>query len=222
MDLNILLEEAQIQPRQVVQFDIGKATKLDLSKNNQELHQVDLNDANAFCDFINQEVAKQGASVGWGGYGEERGLYSRSELFEEEEPRTIHLGIDIWAEAGTQVYCPIDAEVQSFANRRVHGDYGPVIILKHEVQGTVFHTLYGHLSQESLEGLAVGQPIEQGKAFASYGKYEENFHWPPHLHFQVIVDLQGNEGDYPGVCRASEKAWYLSNCPDPYGLVAGG
>ena len=91
----------------------------------------------------------------------------------------------------------------------------PVIILKHQVNGTEFHTLYGHLSTESLNGLEVGQKIEQGQAFASFGKYEENFHWPPHLHFQVIVDMQGIEGDYPGVCRKSESVFYFDNCPDP-------
>ena len=215
MDLKTLLEAAGIKPARVVDFDIDRDARLDLSKNNETLHAVDLNDADAFCSFIDGQIAAQGAVVGWGGYREERGLYSRSELFEEEEPRTIHLGIDIWTDAGTPVFAPLDAVVHSFANRKVHGDYGPVIILKHQVNGTEFHTLYGHLSTESLNGLIVGQKVEQGQAFASFGKYEENFHWPPHLHFQVIVDMQGIEGDYPGVCRKSESGFYFDNCPDP-------
>jgi len=220
MDLNTLLKSANIEPAQVAQFDINAAARLDLSKDNETLQQIDLNNANDFCGFINQQITAQGAYVGWGGYREERGLYSRSELFEEEEPRTIHLGIDIWTVAGTPVYAPLDATVHSFANRDVHGDYGPVIILKHEVNGTEFHTLYGHLSTESLDGLNVGQSIKQGEQFASLGKYEENFHWPPHLHFQVIIDMQGMEGDYPGVCRKSESEYFFANCPDPYVFVA--
>ena len=219
MDLPKLLNQAQIEPARVVYFDIEKAAQLDLSKGNEALRAIDLNDADAFSGYINALIAEQGATFGWGGYREERGLYSRSDLFEEEEPRTIHLGIDIWAEAGTPVYAPLDAEVHSFANRDVHGDYGPVIILRHEVGGTVFHTLYGHLSTESLSGLEVGKAIKRGQQFASFGQYSENFHWPPHLHFQVIVDMQGIEGDYPGVCKKSESDFYFENCPDPRPLL---
>lgn len=219
MDLNALLKEADLKPASVVKFDLEKAVRLDLSKNNEALHRLDLNDADAFCSFIDAQIAAQEAVVGWGGYREERGLYSRSELFEEDELRTIHLGIDIWAEAGTPVYAPLAATVHSFANRKVHGDYGPVIILKHNLNGTEFHTLYGHLSTESLKGLEVGKRLEQGQPFASFGKYAENFHWPPHLHFQVIIDMQGIKGDYPGVCRKSESDFYFENCPDPFPFI---
>ena len=219
MDLLRLLNQAKVEPVQVVQFDIEKAAQLDLSKRNEALSAIDLNDSAAFSGYINELIAQQGATFGWGGYREERGLYSRSDLFEEEEPRTIHLGIDIWAEAGTPVYAPLGATVHSFANRDVHGDYGPVIILRHEIGSTVFHTLYGHLSSESLTDLEVGKTSKKGRQFATFGKYSENFHWPPHLHFQVIVDMQGIEGDYPGVCKKSESDFYFENCPDPRALL---
>jgi len=32
---------------------------------------------------------------------------------------------------------------------------------------------------------------------------------------QLIFDMEGKEGDYPGVCRFSEREVYLHNCPDP-------
>lgn len=215
-----MLKTAAIKPAQVIRFDINSAVRLDLSKDNEQLRLIDLNNADEFSGFISDQIAMKGGNIGWGGYREERSLYSRSELFEEEEPRTIHLGIDIWTEAGTQVFAPLAAEVHSFDYRDVHGDYGPVIILKHSVNGTEFHTLYGHLSTTSLAGLEVGQRIEQGQRFATLGAYEENFHWPPHLHFQVIIDMQGHKGDYPGVCRVSERAYYFANCPDPYVLLS--
>lgn len=221
MEIKTLLKTADIQPARVIPFDVNAATRLDLSKDNKLLQQIDLNNPDAFSGFINDQIATAGAEVGWGGYREERGLYSRSELFDEEEPRTIHLGIDIWTDAGTEVFAPLDAEVHSFDNREVHGDYGPVIILKHSVAGTEFHTLYGHLSTASLAGLEVGQRIGQGQPFAWLGRYEENFHWPPHLHFQLIMDMQEHRGDYPGVCKASESAYYFANCPDPAVLVFG-
>jgi hypothetical protein len=46
-----------------------------------------------------------------------------------------------------------------------------------------------------------------------------NGNWPPHLHFQLIRDMQGKRGDYPGVVRADELAFYRDNCPDPMALL---
>jgi len=211
--LEELLLENKISPTKVIQIEPEQLVELNLSKNNKALAKVDLNDEKAFTDFIFKHL--QDGQVGIGGYGEERSLYSRSNLFEGEEPRSVHLGIDIWTNAGTEVHCPVDATVHSYANRNVHGDYGPVIILQHDINGFVFYTLYGHLAQKSLVGLCKGKTIQQGENFAWLGRYEENFHWPPHLHFQLIIDIQGFEGDYPGVCKKSEAEEYLNNCPDP-------
>jgi hypothetical protein len=35
------------------------------------------------------------------------------------------------------------------------------------------------------------------------------------LHFQIINDMQGKKGDYPGVSSKKELAFYKKNCPDP-------
>ena len=67
----------------------------------------------------------------------------------------------------------------------------------------------------SLAGLEVGQFISAGEKFAAFGIAAENGHWPPHLHFQLMFDMQGKKGDYPGVCQFSNKEAYLANCPDP-------
>jgi murein DD-endopeptidase MepM/ murein hydrolase activator NlpD len=75
--------------------------------------------------------------------------------------------------------------------------------------------LYGHLSLNSIRNLQPGDRFSKGDIFAEFGIPVENGQWPPHLHFQVIKDLQGYAGEYPGVCRNSEKEKYLSNCPDP-------
>lgn len=221
MNLAALLKTSGIKHYPVVDFDWENQPfhKFDLSHTNKELDAIDLNDEQAFTNYIFEKLKTSQVNMGIGGYGEKRSLYCRSNLFEGEEPRTIHLGIDIWAEAGTAIYCPLDATVHSFANRAVHGDYGPVIILRHQIGEEHINTLYGHLSTESLDGLSVGQSIAKGQQFASIGTYSENFHWPPHLHFQVIKDMQGIEGDYPGVCKESESAFYLNNCPDPAILI---
>ena len=60
-----------------------------------------------------------------------------------------------------------------------------------------------------------GKRIIKGEVFTEFGMRFENGNWPPHLHLQVIADLQNWNGDYPGVCKFSEKETWLSNCADP-------
>jgi hypothetical protein len=47
------------------------------------------------------------------------------------------------------------------------------------------------------------------------GNCAENVGWSPHVHFQIIMDMQGKKGDYFGVCSENEKDFYLQNCPNP-------
>ncbi len=217
--LDALLHAHRIKPSPVVPFDLTEAIPLDFSQDNEALACIDLNDEEVFHRFVFDQISK--GTVGIGGYGEVRTMYSRSSLFEGEEPRTIHLGVDLWAPAGTPVFAPLAGRIHSFDNRAFHGDYGPVIILEHLLGERIIYSLYGHLSKASLVGKAVGKPIEKGAQFAWLGKYEENFHWPPHLHFQLMWDMEGYAGDYPGVCKASEQERYLANCPDPIGILGG-
>jgi peptidoglycan LD-endopeptidase LytH len=166
--------------------------------------------------YVAAERQRQGGEVGYGGYGEERLLYWNSPHFGAEgERRTIHLGLDLWAPAGTPVYAPLEGRVHSFAYNGQVLDYGATIILEHELGGQAFYTLYGHLALSSLEGLAAGQPISKGQALARFGPPAENGGWPPHLHLQLILDMQGYAGDFPGVARRSEASRWLALCPDP-------
>jgi len=143
-------------------------------------------------------------------------VYRRSRHFDGDgEPRSIHLGIDIWLEAYTPVYTPLDAKVHSFANNDNFGDYGATIILQHELEGIPFYTLYGHLSLASLSDLKEGKSYKAGDKIAEIGADPENGHWPPHLHFQLITDMLDKKGDFYGVAPPSEKEAYAKLCPDP-------
>jgi peptidoglycan LD-endopeptidase LytH len=156
-----------------------------------------------------------------GGYGENRSDYA-TPLFapDGEEPRTVHLGLDIFAAAGTPVFAPLPGRVQSFADNAQPGDYGPTIILQHDPErGVRFFTLYGHLARESIADLRVGQPVMAGERIGVLGGREVNGGWPPHLHLQVILDIGDWRGDFPGVCKASETARWLARCPDPRPLI---
>ena len=104
--------------------------------------------------------------------------------------------------AGTPVLAPLPARIHSLADNANFGDYGPTVVLEHNLEGVVFYTLYGHLARREWAQLRPGQPLAQGEMFATVGPWPENGDWPPHLHFQLITDMQGRSGDFPGVSAA--------------------
>lgn len=202
----------------VVDFDPehDQLLALDFTAANTELSNDILDNIDRFSGWVEEKLALNHAKYGIGGYNEHRTIYSRSAHFDTgEEPRRLHLGVDIWAPAGTSIYNFYDATVQSFVNNDNYGDYGATIILAYDIAGCKFNALYGHLSLASLNNLEEGMLIKAGTEFAALGNKDENGCWPPHLHFQLIEDMQGLKGDYPGVCKFSEREKYLANCPDP-------
>lgn len=192
-----------------------KLLQMDFSEDNTTLTPAVYNDINAFTKYVNDQLKSANAKYGLGGYNEKRAMYGRSDVFDGgDEPRRLHLGIDIWGVPNTAVMAPVDGIVHSFAFNNAMGDYGATIIVTHQLENVTFHTLYGHLSLNSIKNLQQGDRIHGGDVIAGFGIPVENGHWPPHLHFQIIIDLEGMEGDYPGVCKYSEREKYLANCPD--------
>ena len=188
---------------------------IDLSVTNKKLAKLDLSDPEAMDGYIADYLKVKGGKVAFGGYKEKRNLYKSHSLFEKSAtgPRNIHLGIDFWARAGTAVIAVLDGTVHSFKDNNSIGDYGPTIILKHRFSTIEFFTLYGHLSKSSLTDLYPGKPVKAGVTIGSLGTPEENVNYAPHLHFQCIIDLEGREGDYPGVCNSKDLEFYSKNCP---------
>lgn len=215
-----ILKKYQKGFQPVVAFDPEKdpLLVLDFTEANTSLSTAVVEDTSLFSNHIYQQLQNAGARYGIGGYNEYRTVYSRSKVFDTvtgEEPRRLHLGIDIWGNTGTEVFAPLNGIVHSFAFNDHYGDYGATIILQHQLDGFLFHTLYGHLSLLDLAGLTEGKSICAGELIAHFGEPEENGHWPPHLHFQLVTELEGKKGDYPGVCQFSKRGPYLANCPDP-------
>ena len=239
--LENILRKNQQHFAPVIRFDgtRQKLAPLDLTEKNNELDERIYGDTAAFCSYIDGLRKRNHADYLVGGYNELRVVYGRSELFstdksaqysrdqegnqssvgifhgESTEPRRLHIGTDIWAEAGTPVFAFTNGTIHSFAFNDHYGDYGATLILAHEVEGISFHTLYGHISLDDIADTRVGDAVLRGQEIAHFGELHENGHWPPHLHFQVIQDMGFFEGDYPGVCRYSEREKYLANCPDP-------
>ena len=202
----------------VVDFDAAadRLYHFNFTVSNTEMDEDTFSDTVKFSAWVNQKLRVNNCRYGVGGYMEHRTIYARSAHFDtDDEPRRLHLGVDIWAQAGTVVYSPLDGIVHSFQNNNNFGDYGPTIILEHQLDGLKLYSLYGHLNIESLDGLYTGKPITKNERIGSFGAMDENGHWPPHLHFQLMFDMEGCTGDYPGVAKYSEKEKWLQNIPDP-------
>lgn len=152
-----------------------------------------------------------------GGYGEDRAIYD-TPIFNRpgETPRTVHLGIDLFAAPDAAVFCPLNGQVHSIQRNDSAKDYGPTLILEHGPERNLtFYTLYGHLAEPVLERWAPGDPIAAGETIAEIGPSDVNGGWAPHLHFQVMLDMLGRSGDFPGVCQRGEADAWLALCPDP-------
>lgn len=204
--------------RSVLPFDINAVNPaiLDFSSANHALAGFDLNDVHAFAAYVDAVLEQHQTSVGLGRYNEDRVVYRHSPLFNcASERRSIHLGIDLFVAAGSPILAPLDGSVHSFDNNASLGDYGPTIVLGHELDGITFFTLYGHLSLSSLDVLHQGLQLQAGTEVGRLGGPYENGGWPAHLHFQLIRDMQDLRGDFPGVAAPSQRDRYLHLCPNP-------
>ncbi|MBC7523767.1 MAG: peptidoglycan DD-metalloendopeptidase family protein [Flavobacterium sp.] len=198
-------------------IDYSDYVPLDLSKTNEALKSQNIDTATDYVIFIQNYLNKNKAKIAYGGYNETRNLYKRSTVFNdlESEERNIHIGLDLWINEQAPVYATLDGKIHSFQNNQSLGDYGPTIILEHNIEGFTFHTLYGHLSLESLENKTVGDYITKGFQIGNLGLPPINGDYAPHLHFQIILAMEDKKGDYPGVSSEKNRAYYLENCPDP-------
>lgn len=232
--------------------------EMDFTERNKQVFEL-LGKVPELSKHVFDLIEQAGCGIGIGKYDEDRTIYSQSTLFNsdlaaasaastsssalstttnsDDKRRTIHLGIDVFVQSETQIFAPFDSVVHSFQNNANDGDYGPTIILSHQIERSgltlSFYTLYGHLSLESIQNLQIGQCISQGTPFCRVGDYPINGNWPAHLHFQIIAPDQPKssakdekqqllrpildkwQGDFPGVASKLERQYYLDICPDP-------
>ena len=147
-----------------------------------------------------------------GKYDELRpGMYN-TEIFHGE--RFLHVGIDIGAPIGTPCMAFTDGEVSHFGYNPEPGDYGNVLITKHELGGVSLWALYGHLSSESIENKILGQKVVAGEVVAWFGDESENGGCEPHLHFELSV-IEPETHDMPGVVAPEDREQALKDYPDP-------
>ena len=128
--------------------------------------------------------------------------------------RNIHMGVDIGGPVGTPCMAFTDGEISHFGYNPEPGDYGYVIITKHNISGTTIWALYGHLDSTSVKDKFLGQIVDKGEVIAWFGDRHENGGWEPHLHFQLSL-LEPETHDLPGVVAPEDRTQALLDYPDP-------
>ncbi|MBY8996966.1 MAG: aminotransferase class III-fold pyridoxal phosphate-dependent enzyme [Candidatus Thorarchaeota archaeon] len=177
-----------------------------------------LADHQAFGALVTEKLKDAGVNIGIGRYNEARLIYSGDQyLAHGDESRTVHLAIDLFVESGTPLLTVHNGIVHSFKDNALPYDNGPTIVIEHPTtpDGPPFYILYSHMTRDSLDGLFIGKPVKKGEQIGKVGVYPDNGGWPPHLHFQLIVDMMGEKGDLYGVAPQSKHDAWLSICPDP-------
>lgn len=157
-------------------------------------------------------------------YAEPRLIYTGDDFgntrFQAGDQRTVHIGVDIFAPAGTTVSSPFEAKIHAVSNSPDRFDYGGVVVLEHATpDGDTFQTLYGHLNPDVTKTLAIGTIVSAGEAFATLGGPDGNGGWQPHLHFQLCVKPDATGDIWVGVANPDDLGYYCAIHPNPACLL---
>ena len=157
-----------------------------------------------------------------GKYLEPRLIYTSKDFRrgtgKNSDRRTIHLGIDVFIPAGTEVFNPLDGKVvhSDFSNK--HLDYGGFVVIEHKTSsGILFYSLFGHLDPNSIPP-HIGGHLGKGDILGRIGEASVNGGWEPHLHLQLALGL-GQESNWPGVCDPDDISFWSEYCPNPGALL---
>ena len=176
-------------------------------------------DMPAFSDrAFDAWFAAKDVPYGIGTYGEDRSVYRTAQFADAISPerRTRHLGIDVFAPAGTPLYAPLPGRVLHLTYNADPLDYGHTLIVEHRAGTVPFYTLYGHLAATLPTLLQPGAQVTAGQHIADLGDWHENGGWAPHVHFQIMTDmLDQTAGNFYGVGHSSLWDVWQSICPDP-------
>lgn len=192
---------------------------IDLSKDNNNVDEIcNHQTQKEFNDYVFGEMSKNETNIAVSGYLEDRTTLLKKYPQMVEEKRIYHLGVDVMAPLGTDLYAPIDGEVVLSEYEDGDGNYGGMVILKHNINGIIFYSLYGHLNRNALP--TIGKLIKKGDKFAKIGDFDENGNWFYHTHLQVFTENGYKNGwIHKGYCSPENIATIDKYCPNPIFLL---
>jgi murein DD-endopeptidase MepM/ murein hydrolase activator NlpD len=153
----------------------------------------------------------------------------RQRNFYDNQYWGIHLGVDVKARAGTEVYSAGRGVV---AYSKLHlgefsengevkkRNWGGIVIIAHKnlQRKQIFYSLYGHLGKRYVKE---GDPVEAGELIGEVGKSmtESNGLWKDeHLHFAVYTGPYETQV-LPGYYNEEEKNTSLEDWHDPVEFI---
>jgi len=175
-----------------------------------------------FLNSSNEEINKfinefhKEHDVSWSISGDRENRVDLYQINENiiNEGRTIHLGIDIIAPAGSALYSPFDSQVEHVEYDKGDGNYGWFIVLRTIIKDEPIYLLFGHLARDGLA--AVGTQLVKGERFGFIGDTHENGNWFHHTHLQVLTQRGFDEGwVYKGLCTKEQLLTIDQFCPSP-------
>ncbi|MDO8881818.1 MAG: peptidoglycan DD-metalloendopeptidase family protein [Pseudotabrizicola sp.] len=202
-----------LTPEPLFRPDVANSRTLALLTNDEHPDMPPFSDRNFDAWFAAKDVP-----YGIGTYGEDRSVYRTAQFADAISPerRTRHLGIDVFAPAGSPVHAPLAGRVLHLTYNADPLDYGHTLIVEHQSDCAPFYTLYGHLAATLPSLLQPGAQVAAGQHIADLGDWPENGGWAPHVHFQIMTDMldQAN-GNFYGVGHSSLWDVWQAICPDP-------
>jgi hypothetical protein len=213
------LKSTDCQVKPLFEFDLNNENQIVLYFDKSQKHISMIHDVKSHQKYVENLLDESKAKYAIGLYGEDRACY-QAPMFQSDgchESRSVHLGIDVFLDAYEKLHAPIAGKVFSLKYNAEELDYGYTIILEHTIgkSKTKFYTLYGHLSQRTLELVSEGDTIKAGEAIGYIGDNTENGGWSPHLHFQIMTTMLSCTSDFYGACEASLWPLWKQICPDP-------
>ncbi len=96
---------------------------------------------------------------------------------------SYHDGVDIAANTGTDVYATTSGKViySYLTSGSEYGGFGRAVLIVHNVNGTTYTSLYGHLNSASV---SEGEIVQRGQVIGQVGS--TGWSTGPHLHFQLM------------------------------------
>ncbi len=216
------LQSPECQPKSIFGRDLRREARVFLQLLEGSPGMEFAGDSAKYWTWLRGVLHEAGARFALGAYGEDRNVYKGDQFrTDAPEPRSVHLGIDLFCETDTAVHAMLDGTVKFVVDNAARYDYGPTVILEHCVgsDGPVFYVLYGHLSRRTLTLVEPGQMVKAGEVVGFVGDDTVNGGWAPHVHVQLITDLLDSEGNFEGAGEPSRWTIWQSLSPDPNMLL---